>query len=118
MLRRLLTPGWLALHLVAALVFVALVELGRWQWHRGLHTHHFQNYSYGIEWWLFAGFAVFLWVKMMMDTLDGAGEPPARATRPGPAPAPAPVVVDDEDDPALAEYNRRLAALHAADQAR
>jgi hypothetical protein len=118
MLRRLLTPGWLALHVVAVAVFIALVELGRWQWHRGVQTHHFQNYSYGIEWWLFSGFAIFLWVKMMMDTLDEAKAPQERDPLPEPVAAPVPLVVDDADDPELAEYNRRLAALHAADQAR
>ncbi len=117
MWRRLLTPGWLALHAVAAVVFVALVGLGRWQWHRALETHRFQNYSYAFEWWLFAAFAVFLWVKTMADTLEEARSPAPAEPVPLPV-APAPVVAQaDDDDPELAAYNRRLAALHARDQA-
>lgn len=114
MLRRLLTPGWLGLHAVAAVVLAVLVGLGRWQWHRALETSRFQNYSYAFEWWLFAAFAVFLWVKTMADTVEEPGTEPE--AEPVLARAPLPVVADD-DDPELAEYNRRLAALHALDQA-
>ena len=115
-LRRLVGPGWIALHLVALAGFVALVALGRWQWHRALELGRVQNYSYALEWWLFAAFAVFLWLKTMADTLEEAAEaddePPAPV-----APAPVPAVVDDADDPELAAYNRHLAALHARHQA-
>ncbi|MCW2777676.1 MAG: hypothetical protein JWN17_1401 [Frankiales bacterium] len=118
MIRRLFTPGWLALHLVAVAAFVVLVDLGRWQWHRGVTRHSVQNYSYAFEWWLFAAFAVFLWVKTMADSLEDAGTPPAEPETVAPVVAPVPVVVDDDDDdPELAAYNRRLAELHAADQA-
>lgn len=116
MLRRLLTPGWLALHLAAVVVVAGLVELGRWQWHRALETHRFQNYSYAFEWWLFAAFAVFLWVKTMADSLEDAEEPAGPPAEVAPLVVLAPTVVDD-DDPELAAYNRRLAALHARDQA-
>ena len=76
-----------------------------------------QNYGYAVQWWLFAGFAVFLWIKMMLDELDPARvearDADARApqqvvperTQPQ-APAPA-----DEDDDELAAYNRHLARL-------
>jgi DNA-binding transcriptional regulator of glucitol operon len=113
MLRRLLTPGWLALHAAAAVVVVGLVGLGRWQWHRALETHRFQNYSYAFEWWLFAAFAVFLWVKTMADSLEDAPEEPEGE----PVPVAPLALVDDDDDPELAAYNRRLAELHARDQA-
>jgi DNA-binding transcriptional regulator of glucitol operon len=116
MLRRLLTPGWLALHVVALAGFLALVGLGRWQWHRALETHRFQNYSYAFEWWLFAAFAVFLWVKTMLDTLEEAAAPPEPAPVPV-APPPPPTQAEEDEDPELAAYNRRLAELHARDQA-
>ena len=77
-----------------------------------------QNYSYAFEWWLFAAFAVFLWVKTMADSLEDAAAPAEERT--GPEPRPAVVrapVVDDDDDPELAAYNRHLAALHARSQA-
>ena len=114
MVRRLLAPRWLALHALAVVAFLVLVRLGLWQWHRAEALGRVQNYAYAVEWWLFAAFAVFLWVKTMVDTAeerpdqaDGADETDA------PAPAPVVPVVDDEDDPELAAYNRHLAALHA-----
>lgn len=115
-LRRLVRPGWLALHLVALVGFVCLVGLGRWQWQRAVELGRVQNYSYALEWWLFAAFAVFLWLKTMADTLEEAvetdDEPPSPAM-----PLPVAAAVDDEDDPELAAYNRHLAALHARHQA-
>jgi DNA-binding transcriptional regulator of glucitol operon len=121
-IRRLLTPSWLVMHLVAVAGFVALVSLGRWQWHRAVELGRVQNYSYAVEWWLFAAFAVFLWVKTMADTLEDARAPqdldvPEQSSVPAPAPALLDDEDDDPDDPGLAEYNRRLAALHAQDQA-
>ena len=113
MARRLLTPGWIVLHLVAVAAFVFLVQLGRWQWQRGVELDRIQNYSYAVEWWLFSAFAVFLWVKTMADSLEEREQQEDEA----PAPAPQPVVVvDDEDDPELAAYNARLRELHAKAQ--
>lgn len=114
MVRRLFTPGWVALHLLAVAAVVVCVECGRWQLHRAQASGHVLNWSYAFEWWLFAVFAVFLWVKEMVDTVEGRPEP-----EPLPDPTPsAPVVVDTfDDDPELAAYNRRLAELHARDQA-
>jgi len=116
-LRRLVRPGWIALHLVALVGFVALVGLGRWQWQRAVELGRVQNYSYALEWWLFAAFAVFLWLKTMADTLEEATEADDEQPAPAPPAAVAPVVVDDEDDPELAAYNRHLAALHARHRA-
>lgn len=116
-LRRLLTPGWIVLHVIAVAAFVALVGLGRWQWERGSDLGRIQNYSYALEWWLFAGFAVFLWVKTMADTLEDRDEDDAGDAAPAPEPVVASTVVDDdEDDPELAAYNRRLRELHAKSQ--
>lgn len=120
MLRRLLSPRWLALHVLAFVAFAGLFRLGLWQWHRAEVTGRIQNYSYAVEWWLFTCFAVFLWVKSMVDSAEErthptAGGRPAMTAAPLVAPA---VVVDDEDDPELAAYNRHLAALHARAQGR
>ena len=112
MWRRLLTPGWLALHVLALAATAFMVGLGRWQWQRGAALDRLQNYSYAIEWWLFAAFAVFLWVKTMADSLEDRVEEDE----------PAPVVVvpppspDEDDDPELAAYNAHLRALHARSQ--
>lgn len=114
-MRRLLSPWWIALHLFAAASVVALVGLGWWQWSRGVALDRVQNYAYGIEWWLFAGFAVFLWVKTAVDALDDRAEPEEQEAVPVPT-LPAAVPVSDEEDPELAAYNRHLAALHAQSQ--
>ena len=116
-LRRLVRPGWLVLHLVALAGFVVLVGLGRWQWQRAAELGRLQNYSYALEWWLFAAFAVLLWLKTMADTLEEAAEAAGgRAPEPvAAAPVPTPAL-DDDDDPELAAYNRHLAALHARHQ--
>lgn len=114
-LGRLLTPGWLALHVIAVGTFVALVGLGRWQWQRAVELDRIQNYSYALEWWLFAGFAVFLWVKTMADTVEDREEEPEQDALP--APAPLPVAADEDEDPELAAWNAHLRALHARDQA-
>lgn len=117
MVRRLLTPWWIALHLFAVVSVVALVGLGWWQWSRGVALDRVQNYAYGIEWWLFAAFAVFLWVKTAVDALEDPAEDQDAAAEPEPAPAlPVAQQVDDDDDPELAAYNRHLAALHARAQ--
>ena len=116
MWRRLLTPGWLALHALALAAVGFMVGLGRWQWQRGVELDRLQNYSYAVEWWLFAAFAVFLWVKTMADTLEDRGQGPVEQDEPAPpavAPPPAP---DDDDDPELAAYNARLRELHARSQ--
>ena len=111
MLRRFLTPSWLLRH---ALLVVALVLLGRigwWQLQTARAEDDWQNYGYALQWWLFGGFAVFLWIKVILDELD-----PSRLAEPEPHQPPAgvqhPAAVPDEDeDEELAEYNRRLAWL-------
>ena len=111
--RAFLTPRWLGRH---ALLLVALVVLGRigwWQFETARAEDDWQNYGYAVQWWLFGGFAVFLWVKLILDQLD-----PARLEQDDSAEASRPAVVqpsaappgDDEDDD-LAEYNRHLAWL-------
>ncbi len=113
--RRLLAPRMLALHALAVVAVYVLVRLGLWQWSTAEVSGRVQNYAYAVEWWLFAGFAVFLWIKVLVDLSERPSEPD---DEPAPPPAPAPVVVDDEDDPELAAYNRHLAELHARCQDR
>lgn len=123
-MRRFLSLRWIGLHLLAVAMIVAFVPLGRWQWLRGSDPDGgLRNYGYGIEWWLFACFVVFMWVRLVHDEL----KPPAerRAAQRGEAAAvPAgagaePVVVEpQEDDPELDAYNAYLASLHAVDLAR
>jgi len=109
-----LTPRWLGRHLLLVVSVVVMVRLGLWQWHRGgTATGSWTNYGYGVQWWLFAGFAGFLYLKAVLDELD-----PGRADRSADAEEPlvpirqpqAAPPTDDEDDE-LAAYNRHLARL-------
>ena len=111
----LVSPRWLLRHL---LLVGALVGCGfaiRWQLGRALSRHSVLNWSYTVEWCLFAGFAVLTWGWFLRDEVRGptgtVPEAPAITYQPT-----APVVSDDED-PELAAYNRYLARLNSKDNA-
>lgn len=141
-LRVLLSFRWLT-RLVLLLVGVAgLCFLGWWQWSRAMSsTGSLQNLFYAVEWWVFAGIAVYGWCKLLGDELPGnqtarerrdatraaavlagAGQAAAdddwlpvsaRTTR---STATGSQVADPEDaeaDAQLAAYNRYLAELDA-----
>lgn len=115
MLTAFVTPRWLGWHALFAVSLVGLARLGWWQLETARAEDDWQNYGYALQWWLFGGFAVFLWVKLILDELDPSrlrdrqpeDLPPVvqrqapAATRPG---------TDDEEEE-LAVYNRHLAWL-------
>ena len=110
-----LTLRWIGWH---ALLLVSLVVLGRiglWQWDKARQQDDWQNYGYAVQWWLFAGFAVFLWVKLVLDELDPARVQAREADEPAlPQPDARPtaaVPAADGEDDELAAYNRHLAWL-------
>lgn len=109
MLRRLLTPRWLLGLLLTLIGAAVMVRLGMWQLGRGEARHSLQNYSYALEWVLFAAFAVFCFVKLLRDEdrPGDADEPTASVVLPPPAQA------QPEDDEELAAYNAYLARLNA-----
>ena len=114
MLRPLFTLRWLGVHALAVAAVLVLARTGWWQWAKGGGDGRaWQHYGYAVQWWLFAGFAVFLWVKLVLDELDPsrverrtAEDPTVPAVTQLAAPAPA-----DDDDDELAAYNRHLAWL-------
>ena len=110
-----LSPKWLGWHALLLLSLVVLCWIGFWQWDKAQLEGDWQNYGYAVQWWLFAGFAVFLWVKLVLDELDpervrdkSEDAPPAL---PQPDLRPRASDVVDEDDDELAAYNRHLAQL-------
>ena len=113
MFRLLVTPRWLVRHvLMLALVAVCLVA-ARWQLGRAVERHSIQNWSYTVEWVLFAGFVVFGWSWFLRDDLRGPEvEAPADSRDVEPS-LPVAQPVSDEQDPELAAYNRYLAELNA-----
>lgn len=122
MVRRFLTPKWWGLHALLVGSLYLCYRLGLWQWTKGHHTYgSWVNVAYGVQWWVFAAFAVFLYVKLVLDELDpsagqeGAdpGRPPLPAVVQRQAPAPA-----DHEDDELAAYNRYLLSLHDRDVTR
>ena len=108
-----LSPRWLGLHALLVASLVVLGWIGSWQWDKAREQGDWQNYGYALQWWLFAGFAVFLWVKLVLDELDPQRTEPRPETGPLPAADPRPhaVVVDADEDPELAAYNAHLRRL-------
>ena len=132
-------PRWLALHVVVVAACVTMVLLGRWQWHVA-HVHHgsIQNYSYAFQWWAFAAFAAFMWLRLAHDAAPrtvarnvtdegGAERQVAAATPTSPAPsevpyrryvmpssATSPPVAADAEHAAYNAYLARLAGQSSA----
>ena len=110
------TPAWLVRHVLAATLVVAFLGLGWWQIGRAA-SGNLLSYAYAVEWPVFAGFVIFVWVKEVRRELSARGSvvteeaPPVRANRPAPT-------YDDSGDEQLAAYNRYLAWLNANPGAR
>jgi DNA-binding transcriptional regulator of glucitol operon len=123
--RRLLTPGWLAWHVLMVVAVATMLALGGWQLSRATAGNTL-SWGYTLQWPVFAGFTVFLWAREARRVLrgePGTGEASAEPEVGGPvltrgASGPAEAAYDDSDDPELAAYNRYLAWLSANPGAR
>lgn len=71
---RLLSPRWLVVHLLVLLVVGAFLGLGWWQVDRARGGNTL-SFGYALEWPLFAGFVVYVWVKEMRSDRRGADPP-------------------------------------------
>jgi len=113
-LRLLVTPRWLVRHVLLLAALATCWGFGRWQFERALDRGSVLNWSYTLQWVLFAGFALLTWGWFLRDELRGEDEEqPADEAEPLPIPErPAPPPVTEDEDPELAAYNRMLAALH------
>ncbi|MDT7539324.1 MAG: hypothetical protein QOI82_2909 [Actinomycetota bacterium] len=100
---------WLVALAVTLAGAAGMVRLGMWQLGRGEQRHSIQNYSYAVEWVLFAAFAVFCFVKLLRD--DGLEQEPVDTTPSVVLPRPAPAAPEPDDDE-LAAYNAYLARLN------
>jgi hypothetical protein len=128
------SPAWIARHLAALVLVCGFLALGWWQLGRATGGNTL-SWAYVLEWPVFAGFVVFLWIREVQHERASttavpspAAEPPERTVRrPGePVTVGRPVRVPvrpvttapDENDPALAAYNDYLAWLAAHPGAR
>lgn len=127
--RVLLTPRWLALHLLAVALVYTCLRLSWWQFARA-EAGSGRSLGYALQWPAFGVFVVGMWIWLARDAVRG---PAARAARsePGlpPGRLPDEVVLppvrdfappgvgpaEAEEDDELAAYNRLLAALHRQD---
>ncbi|WP_252441590.1 hypothetical protein [Pseudonocardia humida] len=132
-----LTPRWIVWHVLTLGAMVTCGLLAAWQWQRaGSAMGSALNVGYGLQWPVFAVFFGYMWFRFLRmaaadlakeseeagrehDVEDEPASPvPAQPSPFGPRPASYRVApVTDEENPALAEYNRMLAALAARDAA-
>jgi uncharacterized membrane protein len=129
-MRRVLAPKWWGLHIGVIVAVLVMLRLGQWQWDRANSgSGGIQNYAYAFQWPLFAVLAIVLWVKTMQEELrrdpeseDDDRPAPQRAVadivrQPGVVigvTTPLMPVPDADEDPEVAAWNARLAALNAA----
>lgn len=130
MLRLVLSPRWIGWHLLTLGAMVTCGFLAAWQWSRaGSAMGSAVNVGYGLQWPVFAVFFGWIWWRMLR--IEIAKLAPASEPAPEPAPEepvaaaePSPLAyrarraapVDETESPALAEYNRMLAALAEHDR--
>ncbi|MEV5828608.1 hypothetical protein AB0L25_23900 [Spirillospora sp. NPDC052242] len=113
-MRRFLTPGWLGLHALAIVLCAAFLGFGWWQYDRA-QAGNDRSWAYTFEWPIFAIFVVVMWVKMIRDERNGVESPaPKVIEEPAEAKVKREIIrQQEEEDPALAAYNRYLARLNA-----
>ena len=100
----------LKLHVVILIVVPGFMALCLWQLSRALGGNTL-SWAYVFEWPLFAGYAVYMWWRLLHEGTEGNERRPRRRRQASEA------SVEDEEEK-LAEYNRYLAELHASDRAR
>jgi hypothetical protein len=65
---QLFSPAWLLRHGLALGLVGFFIFMGHWQWTKGQSSRGtLQNLFYGIEWWIFTAFVLFLWGKMILE---------------------------------------------------
>ncbi len=85
---KLFSPAWLLRHLLALGLIAFFIYMGRWQWTKGESSHGtLQNLFYGIEWWIFTAFVLYLWGKMIGEEIRPSQQSPGPAAVAGAEPA-------------------------------
>ena len=133
MVRGLLAPRWLLVHLLALVAMLACFRLGWWQWDRSQESSGtFQNLGYALQWPLFGLFVPFMYWRMWkLDKERRASEAAAAVAEPAAEESAEPAAPEakprrsptewrkaahaEQVDDAMAEYNSYLASLSARD---
>ncbi|WP_347814015.1 hypothetical protein, partial [Actinomadura sp. KC06] len=111
--RRFLTPGWIGLHVLAIVLCGTFLGFGWWQYDRA-QSGNDRSWAYTFEWPIFALFVIVMWVKMIRDERSGAAPAPKVIEEPAEAEVKREIIRrQEEEDPALAAYNRYLARLNS-----
>lgn len=85
LLRRLLSWQWVAFTLVVVLAVAAFLFLAWWQLGRfESRTGDWQNFGYALQWPFFAGFAVYVWWRLLRESRRESMEWRTADGRPGP----------------------------------
>jgi hypothetical protein len=69
-MKRLCTPAWLVRHALALALVVSFLGLGWWQVNRAAAGNSV-SWAYAIEWPVFAGFVVFVWIREVRHAYRG-----------------------------------------------
>lgn len=121
---RIFGPKRLLGHLGVLVVFGVCLRLGWWQWERSEALGGAaQNLAYALLWPVFAGYAIFVWARLIQMEIrgdrarQGTGDPvlgrPDGDRRPGTA-----LVPYVPPDPELVAYNAYLTQLNEAANAK
>ena len=107
--RRLLTPKWVLLHLLVAVLFVATFFLGYWQLSKAEAGGGAVNWSYAVQWPLYGFMGLWFYIRMIRNELhrDPDEHEPGREVVLYQRPR-----IDTTGDPELAAYNAYLAELN------
>jgi hypothetical protein len=112
-----LSPRALKLHAVILVVVPGFMALCLWQLNRALSGNEL-SWAYVFEWPLFAGYAVYMWWRLVHEwPVAAVATTPDAADGPRAGAESAPDDVDEPEDPELAAYNDYLARLAEQDRA-
>jgi len=123
--RVLVSRRWLGIHFAVIAGVLGCIALCWWQIMRA-DGGNARSLGYAFEWPTFAVIIVVMWIRAMRDEVRrpaGDSQPSADSAAPAADDLLVPswpsredvIAADEAEDPELAAYNRRLAALHAAD---
>ena len=109
MYSRLLTPKWLLLHVLVAVLFVATFFLGYWQLTKAEAGGGAVNWSYALQWPLYGFMGLWFYLRMVRIELhrEPDDDQPSNSVVLYQRPR-----IDTTGDPELAAYNAYLAELN------